>query len=154
MPRRARERHFGDRIASLRAHRGMSQGAVARRTGIDPSYLSRLETGRVQPTVGTAMKIAAAMRASPNELFGPTPPERLDKPCPVSHSGRCLLDLVDRGETTRDEIEPESYTPRQFRLLRRFMAFMNRSSPDLQRALDVIITEMLARDTRPRRSAG
>ena len=156
MPRKFEERKFGRRIAAIRAQRGMSQGAVSRRTGIDPSYLSRLETGKVQPSVGTAMKIAAALRASPNDLFGPTHPEAKDHPCPVSHSGKCLMDLVDRGEKALEGIEPESYTPRQFRLLRRFMRFMSQSAPEAQKALDVLIAEMLGEgagdSTRPVRS--
>jgi transcriptional regulator with XRE-family HTH domain len=152
MPRKSKERHFGQRIAAIRLHRGLSQGAVSRRTGIDPSYLSRLETGRVQPTVGTAMKIGGALRATPNDMFGPTPPERKDQPCPVSRSGRCLLDLLDKGDALPAGITPESYTTRQIRLLRRFMWFLSHCGPDVLKSLDVLSAEMVENGGKRRRA--
>jgi transcriptional regulator with XRE-family HTH domain len=131
MPRKSKERHFGQRIAAIRLHRGLSQGAVSRRTGIDPSYLSRLETGRVQPTVGTAMKIGGALRAT---------------------SGRCLLDLLDKGDALPAGITPESYTTRQIRLLRRFMWFLSHCGPDVLKSLDVLSAEMVENGGKRRRA--
>ena len=152
MARKSKGRHFGQRIAAIRLQRGLSQGAVSRRTGIDPSYLSRLETGRVQPTVGTAMKIGGALRASPNEMFGPTPPDRNDQPCPVSRSGRCLMDLIDTGTPLPAGISTERYTTRQIRLLRRFIRFLGTCGPDVLKSLDVLSAEMVEDGGKRRRA--
>jgi len=40
---------------------GVSQAELARRTGIKPTYISRLASGRTQPTWTTIMVIAAAL---------------------------------------------------------------------------------------------
>jgi transcriptional regulator with XRE-family HTH domain len=94
MVEKALETDLGRRVAALRVQRGFSQGAVSRRAGIHPSYLSRIETGKVHPTVRTATRIAGAMRISLNDLLGPTPAEK-DHPCPVTVNGQCLVDLMD-----------------------------------------------------------
>ena len=89
------KRTLGARINASRLARKLSQVAVARRTGIAASYLSRIESGRVHPTLGTALRIASALRMSLDDLTGPSPPERKDRPCPVSPSGHCMMDLID-----------------------------------------------------------
>lgn len=95
MPTTPREPDIGRRIVANRLHRRLSQAAVSRRAGIHPSYLSRIETGRVHPTVRTAARIAAALKVSLDDLLGPTPPERRNQPCPVSPDGQCILDQID-----------------------------------------------------------
>jgi transcriptional regulator with XRE-family HTH domain len=50
----------GERINASRLARKLSQVAVARRAGIAASYLSRIESGNVHPTLGTALRIASA----------------------------------------------------------------------------------------------
>jgi transcriptional regulator with XRE-family HTH domain len=141
MTKKSSEPEVGKRIATSRLHLGLSQTVVARRAGIDPSYLSRIETGKVHPTVGTAMRIAKAMRTSLVDLLGPSPPNQKEKPCPVSPSGRCLLDLIDRKAGSRRG--PETFSPRQIRLLRRFVRLVQQCSPSLLRALEVLVGEML-----------
>ncbi len=134
------ETHFGRRIAAARARRGHSQATVARRAGIDPSYLSRLETGRVQPTVRMALRIAGALRMPLEDLLGSTPPEKRGLPCPVSRSGRCLMDLLDTG--THPEAGPEAFSQRQLRLLRQFAAVLQESDLSVQRALEVLLDQI------------
>ena len=80
MPRASKSPDVGQRIAANRIRRGLSQTLVSRRTGLDPSYLSRIETGKVHPTVRTAMKIAAAMQITPGELLGRPPPAGRNAP--------------------------------------------------------------------------
>ncbi|MFQ5700823.1 MAG: helix-turn-helix domain-containing protein [Acidobacteriota bacterium] len=147
MRRKSREPKIGDRIAKWRHRRGHSQAMVARRAGIDPSYLSRIETGRVHPTVRMAMKIAAALRVSLEDLLGPTPPDRRGLPCPVSSSGRCLMDLIDTGDGPGPHLEPERYTPRQIRLLERFARVVRNSDPAVIRAFEVLLGQALRDDT-------
>lgn len=157
MQKGSRKPDFGQRIAAFRKQQGLSQGIISQRTGIDPSYLSRLEKGRVHPTVRTAMRIADALRVSLDEILGPSPPEKRNKSCPVSISGTCLLDLLDTGPVPGIESsERERYTPRQLRLLRRFTHLIHGSPPELFKALEVLVQEMTAGNAarkKPARSA-
>ena len=71
---------------------------AARLVGIAPSYLSRIETGRVHPTVRTAVRLASALKISLDALSGPALPGHGRRPCPVSRGGHCFLDVL-RAET-------------------------------------------------------
>ena len=44
---------IGKRLGTVRAQRGLSQGTVSRLAGLAPSYLSKIENGRIQPTFPT-----------------------------------------------------------------------------------------------------
>jgi len=136
---------MGRRIAARRIERGFSQAAVSRRTGINSSYLSRIETGKVHPTVRTALRVAEALGLSLEDLVGPSPPERRPQPCPVSASGRCMMDLVDPGIGSGRHGETEFYSSQQIRLLRRFLAVMRRGGPDLLKAMEVLLGEIAGR---------
>jgi len=143
MPSRSKEIEVGQRIAAWRRERGLSQGVVSRKAGIHPSYLSRIENGRVHPTVATAMRIARAMRVTPNELLGTAQPKREDRPCMVSLNGACLVDLIDTHGDAGAIDGPEKYTPQQIRLLRRFLVLLRQSSPKMLGALESVIGEVL-----------
>ena len=138
-----KEADLGRRIVAIRLQRGLSQQVISRRSGIDPSYLSRVETGKIHPTVRTAQRIATALRMSLAELLARSPPDRKDRPCPVSAGGRCLMDLIDIGSEHGPDASPESYSPRQLRLIRRFTSVVQRRDPKLLAALEVIVGEML-----------
>lgn len=150
MPRASKYPDVGQRIAANRIRRGLSQTLVSRRTGLDPSYLSRIETGKVHPTVRTAMKIAAAMQITPGELLGPSPPGRRERPCPVTPSGQCMMDLIDTGTGYGPDRERGVYTPRQLRMMRRFAKVVERGSPAILKALDVLLVEISRSDGRKR----
>ena len=142
MPQKSQSVDIGQRIAGIRRRRGLSQTIVARRTGLDPSYLSRLETGKIHPTVKTALKIATALRVSPNDLLGSSTTRRKDQPCPVSSGGQCLLDLIDTGLDREPGERPEAYSPKQLRLLRRFAALVRQGSPELLKSIEVLVLEL------------
>lgn len=142
MDKSEQDADIGKRISACRSQRGLSQATVARRAGIDPSYLSRIETGRVHPTVRMATRISTALRVPMEDLLGPSPPDQKHQPCPVTRSGRCLMDLLDTG-VGAIPFDPEAYTPRQIKLLRRFTVVLQKSSPNLQRALEVLFSEIL-----------
>ncbi len=146
MDKKEQEADIGKRISACRSQRGLSQATVARRAGIDPSYLSRIETGRVHPTVRMATRISTALRVPMEDLLGQSPPDRKHQPCPVTRSGRCLMDLLDTG-AGGPSLDPEAYTPRQIKLLRRFTTVLQKSSPNLQRALEVLFSEILDEDS-------
>lgn len=133
---------LGKRIAATRAQRGLSQGLVARRAGTDPSYLSRIETGKVHPTVRTALRIAAALRISLDDLLGPSPSDFEGRNCPVSPSGHCLMDLLDTHAANGVSEDPDKYTPRQLRLMSRFARVVRDSDRTLLRALEVLLEQI------------
>jgi transcriptional regulator with XRE-family HTH domain len=144
MPRKARvESSIGRRIALRRRQEGLSQGTVSRRSGLDPSYLSRIENGRVHPTVRTAIRIADAMRVSMEDLLGPTPPARHSRPCPVTSTGSCLMDLIESGPDGPARSEAERYTLRQVRLLRLFTHVLRRNDPTTIKAFEILFRRVL-----------
>jgi transcriptional regulator with XRE-family HTH domain len=132
---------LGKRIAATRAQRGLSQGLVARRAGTDPSYLSRIETGKVHPTVRTALRIAAALRISLDDLLGPSPSDFKGRDCPVSPNGHCLMDLIDTNASDVSA-DPDRFTPRQLRLLSRFSRIVGDGDRTLVRALEVLLEQL------------
>lgn len=60
----------GQRIRALRAERGLSQADLARRIAMDPATLSRIETGKVAPTIASFSRIAGALSVPISRLLG------------------------------------------------------------------------------------
>lgn len=59
-------------IANLRARRealGLTQDDVAWSACMDQSYYSRIERGRVDPSIRTVVKVAAALEIDASELL-------------------------------------------------------------------------------------
>lgn len=48
-------------IVELREHRGLTQGELAERCGIDQGDISRIERGSTSPTARTLQRIAEAL---------------------------------------------------------------------------------------------
>jgi transcriptional regulator with XRE-family HTH domain len=63
----------GPRLRQLREQKGMSARRVADLAGLTPAYLSRLENGRVSPTVATLARLVAAMGETMATLFQESP---------------------------------------------------------------------------------
>ena len=55
---------LGKRIKALREMKGISQQELASICDFEKSNMSRLEAGRTNPTVGTLLKICAALSIS------------------------------------------------------------------------------------------
>jgi transcriptional regulator with XRE-family HTH domain len=62
--------HLGVRIRALREARGMSARELAERAGVAPAYLSRLENGRLSPTVSTLTRVMQALGEPVSRVFG------------------------------------------------------------------------------------
>ncbi|MBB2911073.1 transcriptional regulator with XRE-family HTH domain [Streptosporangium becharense] len=56
------------RLQALRTRSGMTLNALAERTGLSAPYLSRLEKGERQPSVGTLLQLARVYGVSVGEL--------------------------------------------------------------------------------------
>ncbi len=68
---------------NLRASRrkcGMTQEALRDATGISQQYLSELEAGKRNPTIGTLAKLAAALHVEESALLRRNPLKHLDYP--------------------------------------------------------------------------
>jgi transcriptional regulator with XRE-family HTH domain len=63
----------GPRLRQLREQKGMSARRVAGLAGVSPAYLSRLEKGRVSPTVATLARLVGAMGETMATLFSEPP---------------------------------------------------------------------------------
>lgn len=63
-------------LRDLRKRRGLTLEVAARRLELSPAYLSRLETGRRQPSLPLLLTLARAYGTTVSDLLGETPPER------------------------------------------------------------------------------
>ncbi|AOT62153.1 MULTISPECIES: XRE family transcriptional regulator [Streptomyces] len=72
------------RLRALRRRRGLTLEAAARRAGLSPAHLSRLETGRRQPSLPMLLGLARAYGTTVSELLGEAAPAT----DPVVRSGR------------------------------------------------------------------
>ncbi len=60
---------FGRRLRELRRERGLSQSDLAERTSVTPEYVSRIERGRVGPSLAMIERLAAALAVPAKALF-------------------------------------------------------------------------------------
>lgn len=76
-------------IRKLRVRRGLSQEALAVDADVDRSYVSRLERGMENPTIGVLEKIARALDSEIEELLArPRPGEPMPRPLPGGRKPR------------------------------------------------------------------
>ena len=75
------QRAFGDRVRELRLAAAMTQDDLAEHCGLFRTYLSRIETGRANPTLTMIHALAASLGVPVVALFG-APAE----PVPARHT--------------------------------------------------------------------
>ena len=63
--------NIGQRIRQLRESRGMTQSQLQSRSKVSRSYLSRIESGQMTPSLGTLEKISEALNVGLNRFFVP-----------------------------------------------------------------------------------
>ncbi len=61
--------NVGKRIQNIRESKGISQQELAAKCNFEKSNMSRLEAGRVNPTLATLEKVALALEIDIIELF-------------------------------------------------------------------------------------
>ena len=61
--------YLGQNIALYRKYRGMTQGALAERIGIDQSHLSRIENASIGVSMDLVFAIAEALQVPPERLL-------------------------------------------------------------------------------------
>jgi ribosome-binding protein aMBF1 (putative translation factor) len=62
------QRTLGSAVRVLRHRRGLSQAALAERSGVELSLVARVEAGEVDPTWGDTRRIAAALGTTVDRL--------------------------------------------------------------------------------------
>ncbi|MGA9184140.1 MAG: helix-turn-helix transcriptional regulator [Candidatus Acidiferrales bacterium] len=70
-PNRETVENIGQRIRQLRESRSMTQSQLQARSRVSRSYLSRIESGQMTPSLGTLEKIAEALGVGLNRFFVP-----------------------------------------------------------------------------------
>ena len=70
-PNRDTVENIGQRIRQLRESRSMTQSQLQARSRVSRSYLSRIESGQMTPSLGTLEKIAEALSVGLNRFFIP-----------------------------------------------------------------------------------
>lgn len=139
-----RQPKIGQRLAAARLRRSRSQASVARDAGIAPSYLSRIETGKIQPTFRTLSRIARAMDVHLDELvaFDPTDHHR-GAACPISSHGQCMLDLIRADGDVARERHPEHFTTKQIQMIQKFAHWLQLIPADRQNAMEILLSDLL-----------
>lgn len=69
MPDNSLQIQVGKRIQKLREIKGISQQDLAAKCNFEKSNMSRLEAGRVNPSLSTLEKVAKALEVNIVELF-------------------------------------------------------------------------------------
>lgn len=59
---------FGARVRELRHERGLTQSDVAERAGVSVKYVSQIERGSRNPTVGVLIQLSRALDVTPERL--------------------------------------------------------------------------------------
>ncbi|WP_027369808.1 helix-turn-helix domain-containing protein [Desulfovermiculus halophilus] len=94
---------IGPRIKALREEKQLSLQELAEATGFDSSYLQEIETGKVQPQLGTIIKLSKALDAAFSRLIsGPG-----DKPYAVTRKSD--RQPVSRTTTSKGNKQLYSY---------------------------------------------
>jgi len=70
-PNRDTVENIGQRIRQLRESRGKTQSQLQARSRVSRSYLSRIESGQMTPSLGTLEKISEALGVGLNRFFIP-----------------------------------------------------------------------------------
>jgi len=64
----------GERLRALRGFRRLTLRTVAERSGLSESFISQVERGRSNASIGSLKRIADALAVSMSDLFGPDGP--------------------------------------------------------------------------------
>ena len=63
------KKHFASRIREIRKSKGLTQEEICELTGIEVSNYSKIETGRVAPSMVSLQRLIVHAGFVPNELF-------------------------------------------------------------------------------------
>jgi transcriptional regulator with XRE-family HTH domain len=81
---------LADKIKRLRKERGWSQAELAERLGVHDGHISRIETGKYQPSVDVLWKLARTLEVSADYLLD----EEAGEFAPISTEGKPLAERL------------------------------------------------------------
>jgi len=100
---------FGERLRELRLQQGLSQRKLAKEVGINFTYLSKIETGKMSPPAqDTIQRLATALDADPDELLvlaGRVPNDVKDVVTKSSELPTFLREIQDLDEGEIEELK-------------------------------------------------
>jgi len=135
---------IGNKINQLRTESHITQRELGEVTGLAVSYLSRVENDRLTPTLPTLTKIADALAIPLTVLFDEKATLEARDQCPVSLSGRCLLDHPFTGRGKRAKKGVETYSREQLKALRLCNFLLHTGDRELLRTLLMMLKGLLA----------
>ncbi len=131
----------GQQIRTVRRARRLTQRELARKTGLAEPFLSRIETGRAQPSLRSIERLAEGLGVTVGDLLA-TRAEGFRPACPVSVSGRCIAELLYQPGP-RMRWPAERYSTRQLRLLRLSNYLVLFGGPETLDALETVMHGLL-----------
>jgi transcriptional regulator with XRE-family HTH domain len=134
----------GKQIQWIRLQAKKTQQELAQSSGLAVSYLSRIENDRIAPTVRTLGRIAGALKVPVTSFFAGEEVLEASDRCPVSMSGKCILDQVFAGRGQNPEPNIESYSPQQLQALRLCNFLLHTRDKELLRTLITLLKSLLA----------
>lgn len=60
---------LGENLKKIRIEKDITQSSIARRLGVDRSFVSNIENGKTNPTLSTITNLAKALGVSVSELL-------------------------------------------------------------------------------------
>jgi len=98
--------NVGEKIRTLRKHKGMTQEELASLVGIDSSYLSRVENNQREVSLGILQKIAEALQVPISAFFEDSEVQPIDLPKPIK-----TVPLFDTEVSASNGCFPEGFQP-------------------------------------------
>ena len=126
---------LGSRIQRLRLDNRRTQRSVAAAAGVAAEYLSRLENEHVTPNTRTLLKIAKALQVPVSAFFSGDAPVETGDRCPVSASGRCILDHLHAGRGVNAKLAVGRYSRQQLEMLRACDYLIHNGTAEIQQTL-------------------
>ncbi len=109
---------FGEALRELRRKHGVTQRELADKTGLDFSYISKLENGRnPPPAADTIVKICEVLEEPPEQLLALTSklPSDIQQRVSASHAAQVFLREAQRLNLTEEDWQLLSDHVRQLR---------------------------------------
>lgn len=134
---------IGTKVIQIRNQKNLTQQQVSRKSGIAPSYLSRIENRRIEPGPKTLRRIADALGVHVSEFFQDTPASLEKSHCAITSSGSCIMDLLRSARGKASRAMAETYSPQQLQLLRMANYLIQSGDNRLLSALDLLLGSLL-----------
>lgn len=134
---------IGTRITHMRQQAKLTQKGLSEASGLAVSYLSRVENGHVTPSINTLERISEALGTPMTDFFDADAPGDPEDQCPVSVSGRCILDHHFIGRGRKPSLNGGSYTSEQLEVLRLCNYLLQSGDNEIIRALDMLVRALL-----------